>query len=356
MSNLISNPTNPKFYYKYVDLIKPLQTVASISQILTGICEISILFSIFSSSVAEIAPAILVKPISLIGAVICASMLQIGIRVCFPYLVKAIIYKEKSYGYGVVLNVFVTFLTLVLLSCSITLSFRGSKELNTISDTVAAVPDNSILNANLELNKNALIADSILIEQKFGFKIMAVSSSKIKNSAKANKIADIIEIRKIYSRKSDSIKNSFNEFLNNSYVKTSDKVKSSQLKSERYGNYLGLFCITCYLFFLSIYTLNEIFKVGSGIKNKRNPKNNKKNNKETLLNEFFEEVKRQINFKLRNKLDAFKNNNQPNKVNKLEVKRKPTEKILEIGFKKSVGKGSHWAVKREAKLAAAKNN
>lgn len=85
--------TNGDFFDRYAELITSLSSVATIAQIITGACEIGILYGLIYPSFVDIAPPQYVSFISMTGAVICAALLQIGLKKVYPH---AIVEKDVN--------------------------------------------------------------------------------------------------------------------------------------------------------------------------------------------------------------------------------------------------------------------
>ena len=293
--NLIAK--NKQFFERYAHLVTSLSTVATIAQIIAASCEIGILYSLFSSALSDFITGYWLNIFSITLSLVCASMLQIGVKLIYPYAVRAILHKHFK-GLEMALSIGIFILTVSLLTCSVTLSFSGSKE---IAETLVQKPilknhirADSLKNIDVAQSNKLFSIDSTNTESKYSGKVAATNTDYLLRIAqierkgshatsiraelktvlanleteKATEMQEISLERKKLVSQSDSRADSETIIVNADNLAAKSEADQKKLK---YKNYIGYFAIFCYLFFLSIFTLNEIYKKGAEIKTKAKP-------------------------------------------------------------------------------------
>jgi len=311
--NLIAK--NKAFFERYAHLITSLSTVATIAQLIAGSCEIGILYSLLNSALTDFLTGYWLNIASMAGALLCAAMLQTGVKLVYPYAVRAILHKHfKDLDLALTIGIFI--LISALLTCSIILSFEGSKE---VAETIVQKPKEKSTTVSDSLNSAASLSarllfssDSATIETKFQGKKDATNSTYLarinaierKPNAHATSLraelttalgqlkTDLAtELQNASSKRDKSIENASDRNTKevNAIGADNTTAKSeADSKKNKYKGYIGYFAIFCYLFFLSIFTLNEIYKKGAEIKTKVKP--SQRHLSASLISEFKETV------------------------------------------------------------------
>jgi hypothetical protein len=190
-------PQNADFFERYASLIHSLTGVATIAQFITGACEIGILYSLLCPSFADVVPPQYLGFVAMLGAVICAAMLQMGLKTIYPHAVRAILHRHFT-GLYLWFSVFIFILTLSILAASICLSWQGSKD---IAEYAVSKPiektttkSDSTKNADFATAQRLFTSDSATIETKYKGKAEALTAefnSRIStNEGKANQTAN----------------------------------------------------------------------------------------------------------------------------------------------------------------------
>jgi len=120
-------PTNNDFFNRYANLIPTLSKLGVITQLISALTEVGIIYSIILSRVVEIAPNN-AEVLATIGAIIGTAFLEIGLRKFTPYSIKAFLFQRFN-GLDLAMTVFILMVCTGLFIASATLSFSGSKEL-----------------------------------------------------------------------------------------------------------------------------------------------------------------------------------------------------------------------------------
>ena len=76
------------FFDRYANLIHTLTKFGVIAQIITGVAEIGIIYSLIYPSFSDLFPSV-AHPLSITGSLLAASLLQVGLKLVFPYSVRA---------------------------------------------------------------------------------------------------------------------------------------------------------------------------------------------------------------------------------------------------------------------------
>ena len=294
--NLIAK--NKAFFERYAHLITSLSTVATIAQLIAGSCEIGILYSLLNSALTDFLTGYWLNIASMAGALLCAAMLQTGVKLVYPYAVRAILHKHFK-GLDLALTIGIFILISALLTCSIILSFEGSKE---VAETIVQKPKEKSTTVSDSLNSAASLSarllfssDSATIETKFQGKKEATESNynarinaiertghkkatslraEIQTALGQLKTDLATELQTAGTKRDKSISTASDRNTKEvNAIGTDNATTKSEadLKKLKYKNYIGYFSMFCYLFFLSIFTLNEIYKKGAEIKTKVKP-------------------------------------------------------------------------------------
>ncbi|MBL7817651.1 MAG: hypothetical protein JNL70_21775 [Saprospiraceae bacterium] len=333
MKILKSMPQDVAFFERYADLTHTLTKVATIAQIVTGATEIGILCALLSKSLSDILPPQYLTFCSLFGAVFCAALLQIGLKKVFPYSIRAILYSRFK-GLDLAFSIGVFVLTIALLIVSIILSWQGSKDIAdfAIKDPTTKTTDkaDSLKAADIATAQRVFSSDSATIETKFKGKTEAIESEyqsriaaieRYSNGKQATtQRAELkTKLAKLQSDKAAELEakatirqQAFDRAESRNATETATittdnseaKAKAKQ-KQDRYGGYIGYFTAFCYVFFLCVFTLNEIYHKGAKID--LTPIPSQRHFNPSVLAEWFEAVKERIDVKLRTRVYDFAN-------------------------------------------------
>jgi hypothetical protein len=318
------------FFERYATLIHSLTKFGVIAQIITGMAEIGIIYSLLYPSFSDLFPTI-AHPLSITGALLCASLLQTALKALFPYSVRAILFKRFT-GLDLPLSIFIFLLTGALLTVSILLSYKGSQD---IIDVAIAPPTekntnapDSIKAATEQRAATMFTTDSATIETKYKGKIEATisnydnqifnvekwSKGKKATSLRAEKVSKLATLQ---SEKAAEIESRSNERKatiahatdRNDSERTDIKAANGEARTlsdnrkSKYKNYVGYFCLFLYLFFLIGFVLDEIYKKGAGIEETVLP--HQRHFAPSLFAEWLEAIKARYDTFIRSKIYAF---------------------------------------------------
>lgn len=331
------------FFERYATLIHSLTKFGVVAQFITGACEIGIIYYLLYPSFTDLFPSI-AHPVSITGALFCASLLQVGLKKLFPYSVRAILFKRFT-GLDLPLSIFIFLLTGALLAVSVLLSYKGSQDI--IDVTIApptektATASDSIRATTEQRAAATFTTDSAMIETKYLGKREAIqseyqnkidvtesSATKTRSkspswskelSARANgmkaelkvKLATlqsdkVIEIEAKATERKATIEHATargdSERTDIKAANSEAKAATEQRKSK-YKNYVGYFTLFCYIFFLIGFILDEIHKKGAGIETTVLP--HQRHFSPSLFAEWSEAVKARYDTFMRSKIYAF---------------------------------------------------
>jgi hypothetical protein len=330
-------PQNAAFFERYADLITRLKGVATIAQIITGVCEIGILYGLIYPSLVDIVPPQYVGFMTTLGAIICAAMLQIGLKEVFPYSIRAVLFKRFS-GLDLWFSIGIFVLTAAMLAASITLSWQGSKD---IADFAISKPiektttaSDSIKNADFLTAQRVFTSDSATIETKYKGMIQAVESERmnaintVERNAKGKRATTLraeltAKLAKLQADKATEIEakatdrkramdraatRNDGEAATIATDNTTAKNEVSE-KKTKYKGYIGYFTLMCYVFFLSVFTMCEIYHKGANIEIKPLPSQRHFN--PSVFAEFIETVKEKLDVFFRTKIQNWADKTPP---------------------------------------------
>jgi hypothetical protein len=330
-------PQNAAFFERYAELINSLTGVATIAQMITGVCEIGILYGLLCPSFVDIVPPQYLRFVSVIGAVICAAMLQMGLKKVFPYSIRAVLFKRFN-GLDLWFSIGIILLTLTLLIGSICLSWQGSKD---IADFAVSKPiekttlkSDSTKNADFATAQRLFSSDSATIETKYKGKIEAIESDKmneinaVERNAKGKQATSLraelrTKLAKLQADKATEIeakatdrKKAINRATDRNdgdaaTISTDNTAAKNEVstKRSRYKGYIGYFTLMCYIFFLSVFTMNEIYHKGANIEIKPLPSQRHFN--PSVFAEFMETVKEKLDVFFRTKIQDWADKTPP---------------------------------------------
>lgn len=334
------------FFDRYANLIHTLTKFGVIAQIITGVAEIGIIYSLIYPSFSDLFPSVS-HPFSITGSLLAASLLQVGLKLVFPYSVRAILFKRFT-GLDLPLSIAVFILTISLLSVSVLLSYKGSQDIIDVAIApptakTTTAPDS--IKAVTERQANATFTtDSATIETKYKGKLEATESSydnqiatvekwskgKRATTLRAEKVTKLATLQsdkaseieaKATERKTTINRATDRNDTERADIKTDNseaKVKAEQRKGK-YKNYVGYFTLFCYIFFLIAFILDEIYKKGAGIDTTPIP--HQRHFAPSLFSELSEAVKARIDTTLRAVIYQFADKTKasplPNALNSL---------------------------------------
>jgi hypothetical protein len=334
-------PQNADFFEKYAELITSLSSVATIAQIITGLCEIGILYGLIFPSMVDVLPPQYVGFCAMLGAVICAALLQIGLKKVYPHAVRAILHQHFK-GLYLWFTIFIFILTGAMLAASITLSWQGSKD---IADFAVSKPvektttkSDSLKNVDFATAQRLFTSDSATIETKYKGKAEALTAefnSRIStNEGKASQAAGTApswskslratatalrgemttklatlqadKAAEIEAKANDRKKAMDRAATRNdgeaATIATDNTTAKNEVKEkkDKYKGYIGYFTLMCYVFFLSVFTMNEIYHKGANIEIKPLPTQRHFN--PSIFAEWIETVKEKLDVYFRTKI------------------------------------------------------
>lgn len=334
------------FFERYASLIHTLTKFGVIAQIITGLAEIGIIYSLIYPSVFDLLP-LQAHSITLTASLLAASILQIGLKTIFPYSVRVFLFKRFT-GLDAPLSVFILILTASLLTVSILLSYKGSHDIVEIAikppSAKTTTATDSIRAATERQANSTFISDSITIETKFKGKIEALttdynnraaeSDSKAAKSRaaspawskeltnKANGIRNDLKAKlaNLEAEKATEIEAKATErkaWINRALDRNESELKQIEIDNSesktateqrkgKYKNYIGYFTLFCYIFFLIAFILDEIYKKGAEITEKPTP--HQRHFAPSLIAELGEAIKARIDTRFRTMIYAFADN------------------------------------------------
>jgi hypothetical protein len=340
MKTFKSMPSNEGFFNTYATLIHSLVRFGVVAQFVTGAAEIGIIYSLLYPSFIDLFPSV-AHPLSITGALFCASLLQVGLKKVFPYSVRAILFKRFT-GLDLPLSIAIFLLTIALLSVSVLLSYKGSQDIIDVAiapPLAATTTAADSIKAVTEQRAAAIFStDSATIETKYLGKFEAIQSehqSRIDAtegkaaksrtaspswskdlSAQANGMKAELKTKlatlkadkaneieaKATERKATIAHATDRNDIERTDIKAANgeaKAASDQRKSK-YKNYVGFFTLFCYIFFLIGFVLDEIYKKGAGIEETTAP--HQRHFAPSVFTEFVETIKEKIDTALRSKI------------------------------------------------------
>jgi hypothetical protein len=245
-------------------------------------------------------------------------------------------------------------LTFTLLSVSVYLSWQGSKD---IADFAVAPPQyrtttkaDSTKNADIATAQRMFTTDSTTIEAKYKGKSEATKSDlqsqianletraastaktspswskELKNKAVILRGGLSTKLASLDSEKAAEIETKAAD-LRRTMDKANDRAddETAAIKTENatlkanadqrkdcYKGYIGYFTLMCYVFFLSIFALNEIYHKGTNIETKPLP--SQRHFAPSVMSEFWETVKEKLDVFFRTKIQTWSDRTPPQPI------------------------------------------
>jgi hypothetical protein len=330
-------PQNAAFFERYAHLITSLSVVATIAQIVTGACEIGILYALLHSSIEKITPPQYVGFCAMLGAVMCAAFLQIGLKIVFPFAVRAVLYRRFK-GLELILSICILVFTAALLTGSISLSWQGSKEIAefTITKPIekTTTASDSLRNVDFLTAQRLFTSDSATIETKYKGKLEATETEKmneinaVERNAKGKRATTLraelaTKLAKLQADKATEIeakasdrKKSMDRATNRNdgeaaTIATDNTTAKNEVteKKTKYKGYIGYFTLICYIVFLVVFIIKEIYHKGAKIEIKPLPSQRHFN--PSVFAEFIETVKEKLDVFFRTKIQNWADKTPP---------------------------------------------
>lgn len=324
-----SLPQNAAFFERYADLIHTLTKAATIAQLFTGLCEIGILTALSTKILSDLVPPQYVGVLALCCGVLFAALLQMALRQVVPKAVQAQLFRRYK-GLDLPISIGIYLLTVVLLSFSVWLSFEGSKD---IADVAIKPPTEKTTDkqdsdraATIATAQRLFTSDSATIETKYKGKNEAIESeymNRINSIERGGKRATTLraelktKLAKLEADKATELeakatdrKQAMDRAESKHDTETatirndnSEAKNKADTKRNRYGGYIGYFTAFCYLFFLVVFVLNEVYHKGANIETKPLPSQRHFN--PSVFAEFLETVKEKIDVFFRTKIQSW---------------------------------------------------
>jgi hypothetical protein len=349
-TNLPQNADGINFFERYASLINSLTGVAFIAQLITGFCEVGILYTLLYPSFADVVPPQYLNFVSMCGACICAAMLQMGLKEVFPYSIRAILYNRFK-GLDLAFTIGIFILTISILAGSIALSWQGSKD---IAEFAVSKPiekttskSDSTKNADFATAQRLFTSDSANIEMKYKGKSEALTAefnSRIRSAddkasqtaatapswskslraqaaalrgEMATKLATLqadkaTELQAKAEKRQTDIDKATNRADSQADVILSDNKAAkdaAKVKANSYSGYIGYFTLFCYVFFLFTYILNEIYHKGAKID--LTPIPSQRHFNPSVFAEWIETAKEKLDVHLRTKIQNWADKTPP---------------------------------------------
>jgi len=317
MKTLLSLPdiNQKEFFSRYANLIPTLFWLGVLAQIVSFATELGIVYNIISNKLLDLPIPMYSETITIISwtaAIIGSLFFEVGLRKFIPYSVRSFLYGRWT-GLDKAMSIFILMVAGLLVSGSISLSFKGSKELVNIASkpkeqsTLKIDQDNQsrrkeIADTYLADNKNIVASyDAQIsgIESKYLGKIQKQESeialysrkeqrtgksytsrkevhrgniAKLKSeqgaeiaalqASKRKELANISEIK----RKADSKAiNKHERAVSSIERKNRTAANEATTKANLYGGGLAWFTILCMVVFILSVIIDEVHKKGSGI-------------------------------------------------------------------------------------------
>lgn len=331
------------FFERYAPLIHTLTKFGVLAQLITGLAEIGIIYSLIYPSVFDLLPS-QAHIITLVASLMAASLLQVGLKVIFPYSVRVFLFKRFG-DLDLPLSIFILILTASLLTVSVLLSYKGSHDIVEVAIKPPASKTTTAsdsLRASAEKQANsAFTTDSATIETKFKGKFEALTADYNSRASQAdakaaqsraaspawskeltNKATGIrnelkTKLALLEAEKASEIEAKATErkvLINRALERNENEIKTiasdnneakaaAEQRKGKYKNYIGYFTLFCYIFFLIAFILDEIYKKGAEIKETPTP--HQRHFSPPLLSEFLEAVKARLDTRLRTVIYQF---------------------------------------------------
>lgn len=351
-----SLPSNEAFFSRYATLTPTLIKLGILAQIISGLTEIGIFYTIIYSKVVDFNPSFACVGAT-IGAILGTLFLELGLRKFTPYSIRAFISKRFK-GLDLVMTVLILIINVVLLFASGLLSFNGSKELVEIVKTEPKIASTDKITSRLDLELGSIISnyksDSAAISKRYKNQLGAKEveylmlieqernlyyqlklkeqndevsyrskKSTIRNRIKKLEVEKAKTLARLETEKAQKLElllerkhKDITELKGKSRteiakIESSNEivVSRSRSKTHAYGLGLGWFTIICLFIFILSVAVDEIHKKGSGIEIISLP--SQYDLSPSIWSELLEAINYRISFIIRSKIAVFASKTPP---------------------------------------------
>ena len=179
MKSFITLPTTQDFYDRYAALIHTLNRTTPLTQIVSAATEIGVIYSITYKAIHQVLPD-LATALAITCAILGTALLEIGLRVLFPYGWRAILYRRFK-GLDLLMTVAILLALAMLAGASGALSFKGGKEAVIENlpppELATTAEDEAQADKDRRTALATFAADSAQIAQRYGAQIEATGAS-----------------------------------------------------------------------------------------------------------------------------------------------------------------------------------
>lgn len=179
MKSFITLPTAQDFYDRYAALIHTLNRTTPLTQIVSAATEIGVIYSITYKAVYQVLPD-LATALAITCAILGTALLEIGLRVLFPYGWRAILYRRFK-GLDLLMTCAILLALAMLAGASGALSFKGGKEAVVSNLPPPELATTAEDEAQADKDRRTVLAtfasDSAQIAQRYGAQIEATGAS-----------------------------------------------------------------------------------------------------------------------------------------------------------------------------------
>ena len=307
--------TQKEFFDRYANLIGTLFWLGVIAQVISFFTELGIVYNIASSKLLDLPIKLDADTVTFISwgiAITGSGFFEVGLRKFIPYAIRCFLYKRWE-GLDRVMSIFILAVAMLLVTGSIVLSYRGSKELVTIASKPEKEPITQANSVFLKRKKEVLNeyrADSTSIINTYGSQIAAIEMKflgKIKQqeseiaiytrkeartgksyqsrkqvhkgniakyeseqgtqiaalqAAKREDLASISQNKRTASREAQ---NKYDDAVRSIDRRNRTTAMEATEKSNLYGGGLAWFTVLCMVIFILAVVIDEVHKKGSGI-------------------------------------------------------------------------------------------
>jgi len=124
MKTFLSLPTDNDFFNRYANLVPTLYKVGFLSQIVSGVTECGIIYSVAFTSLKSLNFYVALF-LSILACFVGVGFIELGLRKFVPYSIRVFIYKRFK-GLDLAMTIFILITTIGLLGVSGHLSFKNS--------------------------------------------------------------------------------------------------------------------------------------------------------------------------------------------------------------------------------------
>lgn len=179
MKSFITLPTAQDFYDRYAALIHTLNRTTPLTQIISAATEIGVIYSVTYKAINQVLPAYAL-PLAITCAILGTALLEIGLRVLFPYGWRAILYRRFK-GLDLLMTCAILLALAMLAGASGALSFKGGKEAVVSNLPPPELATTAEDEAQADKDRRTVLAtfasDSAQIAQRYGAQIEATGAS-----------------------------------------------------------------------------------------------------------------------------------------------------------------------------------